>query len=710
MESRKPENPKEQDLIRRYTCGETRNNTSTNDIKLHAIPITCYDDDKNGIDRANCVAVHVDDTTNINATTAIELRKQVDHYHPYFPLEYYHPHPSFRHNSYYYSLEQRVHSTSTDNHLRHPSPPPPPPIDDNMAPFDDSTLANNNNNINRSNNNLPAINTNVNITQEDESGMKRTNNDFQRPPFYDSDNNYDFISSTATTPQQSNQASSSEKSKAATGEGKDCRAKGQKNKAIATPDRQLPLVNSYREEYYDNIEYYHPHGHGHGHGHGYYPYNYEYSHHAPYSYPPATTSSSKINSKNDNNGNSDYRNDDRSTWTQQDQQLAHSHSSVYYKSGWYPQYPPQQDQDQQQAYSPENYRHYMSPSPPPPPPPYSDYYYECHLPYSDGTSRDISSPFPRGGTVSPYYSQYGHSYHPSATGDYSNSWEQHHHHHKDNEKEQTKTTKATASSPETPMARPSEKKKKKTIPKVTPLSNICGRRLSPSTKVAINLPSSKIIVTPPTSGESKSASAFTASTPFITLRNMDIVCGRGAPTNYHIGNEMFRELVTNYHTSYFCAKRSEKPQIAMKVLDVLQSRNARFVRRQKGGRFPTSTTSEKTKKGEDGKGSLSSSQPSKSSYWVEVPHKLAYEKVCQALRDGAPQVQHQILSSTRTIQQSLLREQSKSQKAIQQQRRGHQQQHQQHHSSNNTQECHLRGTGIKNGPTADQGKENGLQK
>jgi len=697
MKSRN-ENPQEQDLIKRYT--------STNDIS--AIPITYYDDD-NGIDRANCVAGHVDNTTtNTNATatsTAIETRTQVDHYHPYFPLKYFHPYPSLGRNSYYYFFEQRVRSTSINNHLHYP--PPPPLIDDNMAPFDDNTLANN---INRSNNNLPAINTNVNTTQqEDKSGMKRTNNDFQQPPFYDSDNNYDFISSTATTPQQSNQASSSGKSKTATEERKEYRAKGQNSKAIATPDRQLPLVNSYREEEYDNNEYYH-----HGHDHGYYPYNYQYLHHAPYSYPPATTSSSKVDSKNDNNSNNDYRNDDRSTWKQQDQQLANSHSSVYCKSGWYPQYPFQQDQDQQQAYSPENYRHYMSPSPPPPPPPYSDYYYECRLPHSDGTSHDGSSPFPHSDMVSPYYSQYGHSYHPSTSGDYSNNWEQHQHqhHHYHHQKEQTKETKAIASSPETPLARPSEKKKKKNIPKVTPLSNFCGRRLSPSTKITINLPSSKIIIKPPTSGESKSASALTASTPFVTLRNTDIVCGRGAPTNYHIGNEMFRELVTNYHTSYFCAKRSEKPQIAMKVLDVLQSRSARFVRRQKGGRCPTSTVSEKTKKRKDGKVSLSSPQPSKLSYWVEVPHKLAYEKVCQALRDGAPQVQHRILSTTRTIQQSLLSEQSKSQKAIQQQHPRHHQeeQQQQYHSNNNTQECHLRGTGAKNGPTADQGKENGLLK
>jgi len=81
----------------------------------------------------------------------------------------------------------------------------------------------------------------------------------------------------------------------------------------------------------------------------------------------------------------------------------------------------------------------------------------------------------------------------------------------------------------------------------------------------------------------------------------------------------FKELVLDYNQSYFVAKRSEKPRIAMKVLDVLKERQARFVRRVKGG-------------------------SSTSSHWEEVAHKIAYEKVCQALRDaGGPS--RQMLSS-----------------------------------------------------------------
>jgi hypothetical protein len=102
------------------------------------------------------------------------------------------------------------------------------------------------------------------------------------------------------------------------------------------------------------------------------------------------------------------------------------------------------------------------------------------------------------------------------------------------------------------------------------------------------------------------------------LQPLDIVCGRGAPTNFHYGNQVFRELVEDHQTSYLCAKRSDKPKIAMKLLDVVKSRGARFVKRQKTtGRFT----------------------------WVDIGDKGAYEKVCQALRDGAPDLRRQVMSS-----------------------------------------------------------------
>jgi len=122
------------------------------------------------------------------------------------------------------------------------------------------------------------------------------------------------------------------------------------------------------------------------------------------------------------------------------------------------------------------------------------------------------------------------------------------------------------------------------------------------------------------------ATTFANSTPFGSLGDSDIVCGRGAPTNFHIGNERFKELVSGYHRAYYVAKRSDKPHIAMEILDILKTRGARFVRRMKGR-------------------SLASSQ------WVEVAHKIAYEKVCQALREGgAVSIPRQMLSAVAAAQ------------------------------------------------------------
>jgi len=102
-----------------------------------------------------------------------------------------------------------------------------------------------------------------------------------------------------------------------------------------------------------------------------------------------------------------------------------------------------------------------------------------------------------------------------------------------------------------------------------------------------------------------------------SLRRLDIVCGRGAPINFHYGNQAFRELVEEHQTSYLCAKRSDKPRIALKVMDLVKAGDARFVRRHKA-----------------------------SKKWVEIDDNCAYEKVCQALRDGAPNVRRQMLASS----------------------------------------------------------------
>ncbi|KAG7337012.1 hypothetical protein IV203_017551 [Nitzschia inconspicua] len=103
------------------------------------------------------------------------------------------------------------------------------------------------------------------------------------------------------------------------------------------------------------------------------------------------------------------------------------------------------------------------------------------------------------------------------------------------------------------------------------------------------------------------------------LREHDVVCGRGAPTNHHSGNLFLRKLVNEYQTVYLCSKRSDKPAIAWKLLDIITSRGGRFVRR------------DKTHKGN----------------WIPLNTKQAYEKLCQSLREGAPELRRRMLLDMR---------------------------------------------------------------
>lgn len=101
----------------------------------------------------------------------------------------------------------------------------------------------------------------------------------------------------------------------------------------------------------------------------------------------------------------------------------------------------------------------------------------------------------------------------------------------------------------------------------------------------------------------------------------DIVCGRGAPSNCHPGNQVFRSIIKEHETKYLFARRSEKPIIAMDVLAKLRSRGMRFVRREKEGTFDRQV-------------------------WVEISEQRAYEKVCQSLREGAPELRRRMLSTS----------------------------------------------------------------
>jgi hypothetical protein len=98
------------------------------------------------------------------------------------------------------------------------------------------------------------------------------------------------------------------------------------------------------------------------------------------------------------------------------------------------------------------------------------------------------------------------------------------------------------------------------------------------------------------------------------LTDEDVLCGRGAPSQFHPGNHFFRQLVLEYQPSYVARKRAEKPEIALQLVERIKSRGGRFLKRTK----------------RPGIG------PCGHFCWIDIGDQRAYEKACQALREGAP--------------------------------------------------------------------------
>lgn len=100
------------------------------------------------------------------------------------------------------------------------------------------------------------------------------------------------------------------------------------------------------------------------------------------------------------------------------------------------------------------------------------------------------------------------------------------------------------------------------------------------------------------------------------VQDTDVLCGRGAPTNYHPGNKFFRELVDEQQMPYLAARRVDKPDIALLIVEKIKERGGRFLKRTK----------------RPGLG------PSGHFCWQEIGRERAYEKTCQSLREGAPEL------------------------------------------------------------------------
>ena len=129
---------------------------------------------------------------------------------------------------------------------------------------------------------------------------------------------------------------------------------------------------------------------------------------------------------------------------------------------------------------------------------------------------------------------------------------------------------------------------------------------------------------------------------------MDILCGRGAAVNFHHGNHVFRDMVKEYQTVYLCSKRSDKPRIAAELMELVRSKGGRFLRRIK-------TTY-------NGQSRFA---------WEEIGQRRRYEKVCQALREGAPELRRQMMATATKIGDFNHKEHS----AIEKENRGNREHH-----------------------------------
>ena len=106
------------------------------------------------------------------------------------------------------------------------------------------------------------------------------------------------------------------------------------------------------------------------------------------------------------------------------------------------------------------------------------------------------------------------------------------------------------------------------------------------------------------------------------LGPFDILCGRGAPTKPGRGNSFFNKLVAKSQLEYMSCPRNEKPSIATQIINMVHSKGGRFLRRARV---------------------LSSGGNADRFVWVDLPEGRVYEKVCQALREGAPQIRDRLL-------------------------------------------------------------------
>ena len=75
-----------------------------------------------------------------------------------------------------------------------------------------------------------------------------------------------------------------------------------------------------------------------------------------------------------------------------------------------------------------------------------------------------------------------------------------------------------------------------------------------------------------------------SSTGVVTeLGYNDVLLGRGAASINYVGNVIFREIVKEKRVGYLSsARRQAKDDIAKSIIDIVRSRNGRFLRKVPG--------------------------------------------------------------------------------------------------------------------------------
>lgn len=102
-----------------------------------------------------------------------------------------------------------------------------------------------------------------------------------------------------------------------------------------------------------------------------------------------------------------------------------------------------------------------------------------------------------------------------------------------------------------------------------------------------------------------------------TIRENDVLLGRGGQTNKHVGNKRFRSIVVDHQGEYLNARKKDKVLIARKIVAIIRQNGGRFL---KQGIF---------------------------AQWEEVTDERAQAKTSQALREGLD-VRYQTQKNSKT--------------------------------------------------------------